>query len=198
MRTADSSKKVLLSCAACGKEVLKYRSAIRYQRFFCSHECNMRRPPTKTVEERFWEKVNKTESCWLWRGCLGDKHGHGKISHENKHIYVHRLSWAIHNGIIPEGMEVLHNCPGGDNPACVNPEHLWLGTKSENAKDRHAKGRTTRGSGFGSRVKLKEEDIPLIRSRLEAGESRAVIANDFNVTSGAIYQIEIGNNWKHI
>jgi hypothetical protein len=99
---------------------------------------------------RFFAKVNKTESCWLWTaGNLGP-FGYGGFSVKGHAKLAHRVSWVIHRGSISEGMCVLHNCPGGDNPRCVNPDHLWLGTNRENSDDMVAKGRSTTGERNGA------------------------------------------------
>lgn len=100
-------------------------------------------PARRSLEERFWEKVQKTDSCWPWTGFL-NHFGYGNISSGGRYgrpIRAHRVSWELHNGPIPDGLFVLHNCPSGDNPACVNPAHLWLGTKLQNSRDMMAKGR---------------------------------------------------------
>lgn len=99
-----------------------------------------------TPEQRFWARVKKTSTCWLWTGAkIPD--GYGSIWVEGKPTAAHRISWEIHHGKIPNGMCVLHDCPGGDNPACVNPKHLFLGTKQDNAIDREKKGRGVDTSG---------------------------------------------------
>lgn len=87
---------------------------------------------------RFYDKVNKTNSCWLWTGSL-TKYGYGKININKKYISTHRLSWELVNGKIPEGMHICHTC---DVRSCVNPEHLFLGTPKDNAVDREQKGRS--------------------------------------------------------
>lgn len=93
------------------------------------------------IEDRFWSKVNKTPTCWLWIGATCN-FGYGKIGiggRKNRKLKdSHRLSWEIHNGIIPLGLCVLHKC---DVPSCVNPAHLFLGTKKDNAADAVQKGR---------------------------------------------------------
>ena len=94
--------------------------------------------------ERFFEKVEKTEKCWGWLAGT-NKDGYGKFKMRGKTLQAHRLSWVIHNGIIPEGMCVLHHC---DNPPCVNPAHLFLGTILDNNRDRDAKGR----NGYSKRT----------------------------------------------
>lgn len=89
--------------------------------------------------EKFWQKVNKTESCWLWKGCVNTT-GYGMVNWAGKkNIVAHRLVWKLTNGQIPDGLQVLHRC---DITRCVNPQHLFLGTIQDNAADRVAKGRT--------------------------------------------------------
>jgi hypothetical protein len=87
--------------------------------------------------DRFWEKVDKSGDCWLWTGHRGCK-GYGAAWAEGRHQAAHRVSWELAFGAIPDGLHVLHHC---DNPPCVNPDHLWLGTNSDNQRDCVAKGR---------------------------------------------------------
>lgn len=83
-----------------------------------------------SIEERFFQKVNKTDSCWLWTGARAQ--GYGKFSVNGKIWQATRWSYEFHKSPIPDGLLICHTC---DFPACVNPEHLWPGTHSENALD---------------------------------------------------------------
>jgi hypothetical protein len=95
----------------------------------------------KTID-RFWKKVikGKEDECWLWIGVI-NKGGYGRISIKEKSILIHRFSYELHKGKIPNGLYVLHSC---DNPPCCNPKHLWLGTLSENTQDMWNKNRRKR------------------------------------------------------
>lgn len=88
------------------------------------------------VEEWFWRGVDKAGDCWIWTRCR-DRRGYGRFSAKG-HRRAHRFSWALTNGPIPPGMCVLHRC---DNPPCVNPAHLFVGTSNDNVADMMAKGR---------------------------------------------------------
>ena len=88
-------------------------------------------------EERFWRKVDKTETCWLWSAGT-DKFGYGKFKAKGKTIRAHRYSYVLFNGPIPNGLFVCHEC---DVTGCVNPQHLWLGPPSSNTRDMVSKNR---------------------------------------------------------
>jgi hypothetical protein len=95
-------------------------------------------PSDPTLEEaRFWARVDKSGECWLWTGPR-DKDGYGKANVRRRALRAHRVSWTMANGAIPEGLIVCHRC---DTPACVRPDHLWLGTQLDNVRDMTAKGR---------------------------------------------------------
>lgn len=92
--------------------------------------------------DNFWNKVEKTENCWIWKGAINPS-GHGVIKMYGKNQGAHRVSYMLHFGVIPEGMHICHKCPCGDNPACVNPAHLYLGTPQQNCQDEIRKQTTT-------------------------------------------------------
>ena len=92
----------------------------------------------KTLEERFWEKVCKGPECWEWTGATSGRLPYGHIYRNGREQRAHRVSWEINRGQIPLGLSVLHRC---DNPGCVRPDHLFIGTQSDNLKDAVSKGR---------------------------------------------------------
>jgi hypothetical protein len=98
------------------------------------------------LSQFFNDNVIKNNSCWDWKGRVNNK-GYGYFCHGNKKHLVHRLSWELHNGPIPAGLEVCHKC---DNPICSNPSHLFVATHSENMHDMIRKGRAK----FGRKSKL--------------------------------------------
>lgn len=149
-----------------------------------------------TLRERFDNGyTKKSNGCWDWNGSK-DNYGYGFFSVGKKMRRVHRVSWNLYNGEILNGLYVLHKC---DNPSCVNPDHLFLGTQQDNMRDRAVKGRNpdTRGCKNG-RAKLKEDDIIEIRKLLLNGETRTSIAVKFNVSTAAIRHIDIGKTWSNI
>jgi hypothetical protein len=91
----------------------------------------------RPVEDRFWEKVDKTDGCWLWNAYTL-YNGYGRFSINKKTEYSHRVSWFLEHGEWPNGKHVTHTC---DNPTCVRPDHLMLGTVADNMADRNAKKR---------------------------------------------------------
>ena len=113
-------------------------------KFFCSNKCDGKRR-IKSWKVKFWEKVDKNLNppCWEWVAGKNRK-GYGTFATKNKIYRAHRFSWTIHYGKIPKGLFVLHHC---DNPSCVRPSHLWVGTQLENMKDMYAKGRGKNQNG---------------------------------------------------
>lgn len=151
-----------------------------------------------TIEERFWKQVvivPYDNGCWLWSGHTNQK-GYGQIGRGAAgagEIKAHALSWIIHYGRIPEGKCVLHRC---DNPPCVNPNHLWIGTRLDNNRDSVSKGRNQRGEKHRF-SKFTNQDINDIRS-LWPQMNQADLARRYNVNWSAIWKIVHKKTWKHI
>lgn len=154
-----------------------------------------KRAPREIIEARFWANLTKSDGCWTWGGSV-DVHGYGKIytGGPGKMILAHRLSYEIHHGPIPASMCVCHRC---DVRACVNPAHLFLGTLSENQRDKIAKGRTPFGENAGP-AKITEAQAREIVAALAKGEGVTSIARRFEITNGAVHGIRRGENWKHL
>lgn len=153
----------------------------------------------KSIEVRFWKYVKKTDSCWLWIGAKRDqKRGYGTIvDNTGKNFRAHRVSWEMHNGQIPDGLFVLHKC---DNPSCVNPDHLFLGTQTDNMQDmlRKNRGNQQKGEGNG-RSKLTEKDVLLIRKQYASGGiTQKKIGEFFGVSNVVISNVVGKKSWAHI
>ena len=155
--------------------------------------------PTKSseIESRFWSKVSKTHKCWLWMATK-DKDGYGQFQVDGKARRAHRVSalWAGIISDISDGSVVCHSC---DNPSCVNPDHLWRGTRAQNNADRSKKGRDARQKGSAHGMsKLTEQDVRYIKIFLAAGAKQRVIARNFGVSRSAIATINAGKTWSQV
>jgi hypothetical protein len=145
-----------------------------------------------SLKERFEEKVyaDPNSGCFLWGGAVYRK-GYGKFCVEGKLRSAHRVAWKLYNGPIPDDLHVLHKC---DNPVCVNPAHLFLGTNADNMRDKDEKGRTPKGEKHGS-AKLTEDAVLDIRTRRM---SQVAFARLYGVSPQAIHSIQHGKSWAHL
>ena len=143
---------------------------------------------------RFWSKANKISpnDCWEWIGSRTIK-GYGLFCIEGKNMRAHRLSWQVANGEIPEGLCVCHHC---DNPSCVNPNHLFLGTNQDNTKDRVRKGRSAFGVKHG-RSMLNETKVRVIRAYYPS-ISAVQLAKIFGMARSSIGKVVRRETWTHI
>lgn len=129
-----------------------------------------------------------TTKCWFWTACKF-KNGYGKIGFMGEALYAHRVSYILYNIEIPEGLQVNHRC---HNRSCVNPDHLYAGTVSQNNLDRCDVNLNSRGSGHHL-SKLTEQQVLEIRTSADPG---TVLALRYNVTPSTISYIKRGKTWK--
>ena len=141
----------------------------------------------KTDLERFNERLQKLDSCWELTGHR-NYCNRSYMSVNKKLMQAHRAAYILFNGEIPDGMCVLHTC---DNPACVNPDHLYLGTKKQNAKDREKRGR--HGSGW---TILKPKQVKAIRTAYDQGVSALELAEKYNRDPLSIFRIVSGKSYQ--
>jgi hypothetical protein len=171
------------------------------------------RKPTP-ISQRFWPKVNVTseDECWIWIGAT-DKKGYGKITAEGnrwRFVPAHRVSYMLAHGHIPEGLLVRHSC---DNPPCVNPKHLLLGTVQDNIRDKVTRHRHPCGDRHGMRLhpecvvrgerhyqaKLTEQDVRAIRNTFAGGcASMTKLARIYGVSTANVSCIIHRRKWAHV
>lgn len=194
------------SCDNCSKE-FEYSDSRRKNARFCSLSCLSKLTKQEQDEKRKIEWANETmeqylealskkfnkfvikkDGCWDWSRSK-NKAGYGYMLHRHKLLKAHRISYMIHKGEIPKSVFVLHSC---DNPPCSNPDHLFLGTNTDNMRDMVSKGRNK------PRATLTSEQVIGVRKLLDLGVSSARIARDFGVSDVAIHYIKHGKTWKKI
>lgn len=145
---------------------------------------------------RFWSKVKTggLDQCWIWQGSKRGQYG--GLMFRGKRDGAHRVSYLINCGEIPEGIDVLHRC---DNPLCVNPAHLFLGTHADNMHDMKMKGRAKAPRGERANAgKLTAAEVLQIRELLKIGLTHREIAACFGVSQVAVTNIHTGATWKHL
>jgi DNA invertase Pin-like site-specific DNA recombinase len=178
----------------------------------------------EAFQRRFWSHVAIcvhgracVTCCWPWQG--GHCRGYGSVyipvglrSGKGKKERANRVCWRLVHGSIPAGLHVLHNCPHGDNPSCLNPAHLWIGTIDDNQKDSMRKGRRPTGETHGLRLhpevlhrgadnvqaKLQEADVQTIRFYGRRAYPHTQIAAVFGISSSLVWHILRGKIWRHL
>jgi hypothetical protein len=137
--------------------------------------------------------------CWVWGRTTSS--GYGCLTVERKSVRAHRLMYALSHGLDERELaEVCHDCPGGDNPRCINPEHLFLGTHGDNVRDMVAKGRhggppPAKHGVNNPSSKLTLQEVATIRQCLQDGETQSAIATRFGVSQSQISNIKRGIQW---
>lgn len=181
------------------------------RRFLRGHNNRLIKPHGRLalpLEQRFWEKVDRSGECWLWMGTRY-KTGYGQIKVKDKTLKAYRVAYELTYGPIPKGLMICHKC---DNPPCVRPDHLFSGTGQENHDDQKTKGRTLTGDRNWTRIhpervrrgekatkaKLTESQVRAIYSRILDGERPYSLAREYGVTYQTIYSIVVGKSWRHL
>lgn len=191
-------------CAECGASVTQnYRqNKTRMAKpKFCSEACNQvyrRRNGVRTAPDRFWSKVQRgsEHECWPWVGHR-NRLGYGRFTYvRGMTQQATRIAWLLwHGSLPPNDMFVCHSC---DNPPCVNPNHLWLGTCKQNVQDMVQKGRhnpTPKRGEESNKAKLSAAQALEIYN---SNEPHKVLAERYGVSATAIYWIKTGKNWSHV
>ena len=139
---------------------------------------------------RLLSKIEKSDSCWLWMAARNN-FGYGMTSIGKRQMGAHRAAWILFRGEIPSGLRVLHKC---DTPACINPDHLFLGTDQDNADDKRAKGRLPLGERLHN-AKLTVDAVRAIRrSNLTDGE----LARIYGVGVSTVQHARDGRHWRQV
>lgn len=166
-----------------------------YLRWRLTGSLTLRQP---SVEDRLWNRLSKDPEtgCWVHLNRpTGDGYPQLKVDH--KPWSVHRLAWTLSYGPIPQGMRVCHHC---DNPPCCNPDHLFLGTDGDNARDRNAKGRHRRVFGeLNSRAKLTAAGVLAIRREYAPPAiNQRTLARQYSVSRRTIADVLGRRTWQHL
>lgn len=216
---------VKVRCDQCSKVLLRNPSALNRRPdnlTYCSRECRSAYREAHRAD-RFWSKVDRNGSpqehcpelgpCWIWTAArLPAGYGlfgipsRGAIKSPAIMLKAHRYAYELTRGPIPDNLWVLHRC---DNPPCVNPDHLFLGTATDNNRDTKGKGRWRTGSitkperlrrGVAHyEAKLTDSMVREIRGRyLAGGVTGVALAKEYGVSNAALYKVLQGRSWKHV
>lgn len=143
--------------------------------------------------KRFFSKVivGTGSGCWLWSGCKNEK-GYGLFRYRRQSSRAHRFAYEMVHGDIPDGLQICHRC---DNPSCVYPGHLFIGSNAENHADKMRKGRQSKGEDYSF---LTESDVCSIRNLFRSGLQQSEIARRFGASAATIHGIVHRRTWRHV
>ena len=146
----------------------------------------------RPLSERFWEKVARSDGCWVWTGAIGTT-GYGQLMIDGKVRTASRVAYELQNGPIPSGSFVLHHC---DNRRCVRGDHLYAGDHRQNMVDKKTRGRASGALGERNiRAKLSDADVLSIRA---SSVGTMALARQYGVHRDTIGRIRRGIQWRHL
>lgn len=148
--------------------------------------------PVLPVAERFWSKVDRSAECWVWTAGTNPC-GYGKFRIDGEARLAHRVAYRLTHGVDPGALVVCHRC---DNPPCVNPDHLFLGTKADNSADMVAKGRSPRSPGERSgKSFLTTAQVDAMRADHAQGATCRELAPKYGMSISGVRNIVNGKRW---
>lgn len=198
--------RICASCERCASAFTMWRHEHANGRRYCSRACHYARTPDSELA-RFWTYVERGANCWMWTGTIAHA-GHGKFWCRGKSVHAHRFAYVSLIGAVEADKCVLHRC---DNPRCVRPDHLFVGDRGVNNRDRHAKGRDARSETHGSRTQpqrvrrganhgMAKLTAPMVqairRDYTPFRTTRNQLAIRYGVSRSLINQILAGSIWQ--
>src|SRR3990172_6732436 len=196
-RKPHNRARIQFICDSCGAPFLRAPSRVNYQRrhgqsVVCSRACRVA-GTRKTEEQKFMEKVQKSDGCWIWTG-MKSKNGYGQFGPFGAMKSAHRFSWELANGRpIPDGMFACHSY---DNKSCVNPAHLFVGSPSDNTADAVTKGLFVQVGETHHLAKLTYEKVGQLRVLRAQGYSYAALGRLFGVSPTCASAAARGKTWR--
>jgi hypothetical protein len=171
---------------------------VRPEHLRLGDQADLDRWSQQRLQEHFWSRVDRSgDGCWLWQGTIGNR-GYGRTSYQNRTIGAHRLAWIYARGHIPDGQVVCHRC---DNPPCVRPDHLFLGTFADNSADMVRKGRAVNGPKGVTHpfAKFTEDQVREIRRRYASADvSTHQLAREYGVGAMTIWRVATHRSYRSV
>jgi hypothetical protein len=185
---------MIRTCASCGKPFRTYPSRVGDGKGRCCSVVCHGSGRRADITERFWSKVDTSAECWIWTAAKR-RDGYGMFQSETaRNEVAHRVAWRLTHGPIPDGMCICHHC---DNPPCVRPDHLFLGTVADNNRDKTEKGRQSAGEKNAAARIGRAEALKIVEQR-RLGATSAALSGEFGLCISQIRNIVRGNNWKMV